>query len=122
MEPMTKDLDLEDFDLDALKRCPHCTGKYRGRLREGHISLLDPRPGRNAMSRRDKTTICTACARAEALADQHSGLDDGMARTVIENDRQEAMRLPESFPPWGQTQWPTGKNHRLNKLTVGRIS
>lgn len=104
-----------------LKVCPHCTEKYGLTGREvywtiGHRVM-------NKISRRDGQTICRACGLAEALADAFPALTDDMARIVVEQDRQEAMRQPSGFH-WGKTGWPTGgydewiaQAKRLGRLT-----
>ncbi len=54
-----------------------------------------PLPECPALSRRDnRSRICPDCAAAEALADRLRVLDDGMARTAVSNEREEALRLP----------------------------
>ncbi len=89
----------------ALRRCPDCNGKYRGGLARQHLGFYDDKRA-PAISRRDnRTAICMACAKAEGLADM-TGMTDEMARTVVEQDKQEAMRLsPGGFH--GVTFWPT---------------
>jgi hypothetical protein len=91
----------------TLRKCPHCTGKYRGGLALRHCGFYDDERA-PAVSRRDRAHICMACSKAEGLADRQRGtLTDEMARTVAEQDKQEAMRLPEGSLH-GVTYWPTG--------------
>src|SRR5262245_11921218 len=74
------------------KPCPRCMAHYK----DGSIfaRMVQPLGRRPAMSRRDGSKICGDCGKAEALADFTGILDDGMARTAIGNDRDEALRLP----------------------------
>jgi hypothetical protein len=87
--------------------CPRCV-EFLNTLDAFGVFWLHERRAMNPMSRRTPGLyICRACGQAEALADRTGGLDDSMARTVVEQDRQEAMRLPAgNF--WGATLWPTG--------------
>jgi hypothetical protein len=87
--------------------CPRCV-EFCDTLNAFGIFWLHERRAMNPMSRRTPGLyVCRACGQAEALADRVGGLDDSMARTVVEQDRQEAMRLPSgSF--WGPSFWPTG--------------
>lgn len=87
--------------------CPHCTTKYRDILERRHYGWLHSDPVMNPISRRESVKICKMCAHSEAFAD-YTGITDSMARTVVETDRQEAIRLPAGFPRWGASGWPTG--------------
>lgn len=89
------------------QRCPHCADKYRGILIYRELGFLEEVCAMNKLSRRDnKTYVCRACGLAEQLAD-HTEITDEMARRVVENDRQEALRMSAgSFH--GVSNYPTG--------------
>lgn len=87
--------------------CPHCFVKYRGGITSQDVMWLDPSPAKNPVSRRNGEYICQVCAKTEFLADYLEFESDDMARTVVDQDRQEAMRLPPGTT-WGVSRWPTG--------------
>lgn len=75
--------------------CPHCNDKYFGNLPRRMLHFYDDEKTITfAMSRRDRSRICTLCGKAEALSDMTKTLDDEQARVAIGNDHQEALRLP----------------------------
>lgn len=92
-------------------QCAHCANKYRSKLatfEAGIVIDVDETGSQNLLgkSRRDGESICTACAKAESLADI-TGASDRMMRVAVETDRQEAVRLPEGLI-WGPTGCVTG--------------
>lgn len=98
--------------MTELRKCPHCNGKYRDVLiyQKMQLGFFDPTKA-PAISRRDGENICLRCTRAEALADLTKGsLTDSMARVAIEQDFQEALRLPAGhvlrwFPTGGLDEY-----------------
>lgn len=86
--------------------CPHCAVKYRGEIIAEYVQWLDKDSTLNATSRRNGEYICRTCGKTEAMAD-YLGLSDEMARTVVDQDREEALRLPPGIF-WGSSKWPTG--------------
>lgn len=102
----------------AVKRCPHCNDKYYGRLPTRMLGWFDDEnPLTYGLSRREPVKICTLCTKAEALADFDNMLTDEMARTVVGNDHQDALRLPSGgvygavmfkFPTGGLDEWLKG--------------
>lgn len=89
------------------EKCPLCTTKFRDVLSLEQVGLLDPMPVKNAISVHDSTMrICQACAKTESMA-AYVGLTEKMIRVAVEQDRQEALRLPPGIF-WGNTRWPTG--------------
>lgn len=105
--------------------CPRCCVDFADALSSMHVGWLHERRALNPLSRRTNTPICRACGAAEGLADRVGGLDDSMARTVVEQDRQEAMRLPAGGF-WSVSFWPTGGLeawiHELNDRYTNLLS
>jgi hypothetical protein len=96
--------------------CKRCLEIKSGKI---ELQILEEPPVRNSLSRVDNDTyICNLCGKAEGLAD-YLQMDFDLVRIAIEQDFQEARRLPPGTT-WGTLYpFPTGGLHSSSEENEG---
>src|SRR5271166_730509 len=84
--------------------CPRCLHWLdRNMISDDMVQPFPEAPGHAALSRRDRSKMCSHCAKAEGMADIHlntpdePGAMDGHMRTQVGNEFAEALRMPEGM-------------------------